>query len=113
MSIFLDIEHIGFGVGHLKHKTLEINGTHSHQGVKFYDDARNFNYNSRITIHRGAAPIIWLEGKVVNNLIWSIIEDSSDIHLKALLNGVNEDIERRTERTSPDKSGVSGGTSRK
>ena len=66
--------------------------------VDFYDDARNFSYNSQVTIYRGEAPIIWLKGMVVRNLIVSIVEGSSDIHLKALRDLVEEETGIRAEQ---------------
>ena len=98
MSIFLDPKRIGIGPGNCEHETISVNGTHSSQGVEFYDDARNFSYNSQVTIYRGESPIIWLKGMVVNNLIWSIIDGSSDTHLKALGAGIEEEIERRARQ---------------
>ena len=98
MSIFLDPKRIGIGPGNCEHETISVNGTHSSQGVKFYDDARNFSYNSQVTIYRGEAPIIWLKGMVVRNLIVSIVEESSDIHLKALRDLVEEETGIRAEQ---------------
>ena len=99
MSIFLDPKLIGIGPGNYNDETISINGTHSHQGVTFHDDANDFAYKSRFTIYRGEAPIIWLDGKVANNLIWSIIDGSSDTHLKALRDGIVEELERRARQT--------------
>ena len=113
MSIFLDVKNIGFGPGHLNMDEIVFRGNEAHQDATFRDNSRNFYHGSEMKIYNGSSRIITMKGVIVHSIIHAILDGSSDIHLTALRDVIDEEIGIRTERTSPDKSGVSGGTSRK
>ena len=100
MSIFLNVKNIGFGPGHLNMDEIVLRGNEVHQDATFRDNSKNFYHGSEMRIYKGPSRIITLKGVIVHNIIDAILDGSSGIHLTALRDAIDEEIETRAERAS-------------
>jgi len=90
-----------FGELHLKHHTYKP------QYAKFTDARSVYDMTLRIyddSLHRkrserfGGNILMYLQGRIVHSVIESVIDNSEENHLKAIINGCNDRLEQLEKR---------------
>ena len=83
-----------FGELHLKHHTYKP------QHAKFTDARSTYDMQLRIyddSLHTEKSNgnlLIYLQGRIVHSVIESVIDNSEENHLKAIINGCNDRLEQ-------------------
>jgi len=97
----LDSDEGDYNTLHLKHHT------YNPQYAKFTDARSTYDMTLRIyddSLHRkrserfGGNILMYLQGRIVHSVIESVIDNSEENHLKAIINGCNDRLEQLEKR---------------
>lgn len=93
-----------YSKGTLEYKTHEWKDKFGSQHVKFYDDNGLFPsvYNLELNIFDEEECVVELKGRVVKNIIISILNGANKYHLEKIRDGINERLNKDTEDANND-----------